>query len=73
VIEVDGHQHSDSVSDRLRDAFLRAEGFLTLRYTNLDVQQPTSVLEDIHQHLVTDPSPGPSLRSGPPSPTRGEG
>ncbi|MEX2127478.1 MAG: DUF559 domain-containing protein [Xanthobacteraceae bacterium] len=37
VIEVDGGQHVDSQSDRVRDADLASEGFTVVRYWNSDV------------------------------------
>lgn len=37
VIEVDGGQHSGSISDRLRDQALEREGFLVLRFWNHEV------------------------------------
>jgi len=37
VVEVDGSQHADSTYDRHRDAFLRAQGYSTLRFWNEDV------------------------------------
>ena len=37
VIEVDGGQHADSMSDAARDAFLRTHGYQVLRFWNHDV------------------------------------
>ncbi|MBB3344849.1 endonuclease domain-containing protein [Luteimonas sp. RC10] len=37
VIEVDGGQHADSMSDAARDAFLRTHGYRVLRLWNHDV------------------------------------
>jgi very-short-patch-repair endonuclease len=37
VIEADGSQHADSLSDRQRDAYLRNRGFQVLRFWNNDV------------------------------------
>lgn len=39
IVEVDGSQHLETQAgyDRVRDAFLREEGFRVLRFTNLDV------------------------------------
>ncbi|MGJ5176088.1 endonuclease domain-containing protein [Bradyrhizobium oligotrophicum] len=48
VIEIDGSQHADAMSDRTRDEVLSSEGFEVARYWNNDVlQQRTAVLEDI--------------------------
>jgi very-short-patch-repair endonuclease len=37
VIEVDGGQHADSAPDARRDRWLRANGFIVLRFWNNDV------------------------------------
>ena len=48
VIEVDGGQHSQSESDKKRDADLRVEGFRIVRYWNTDVlKNPDGVLTDL--------------------------
>jgi very-short-patch-repair endonuclease len=77
VIEIDGSQHANSTGDKARDALLASEGFETLRYWNHDVLRSRRLIqEDIWNRLNTtkeNPSPGASLRSAPPSPTRGEG
>jgi very-short-patch-repair endonuclease len=42
VIEVDGSQHADpwhEAQDRVRDGFVRSEGFRILRFWNLDIDQ----------------------------------
>ena len=41
VIEVDGGQHADSDRDRVRDEYLRAEGFRTVRYWNNESRRRT--------------------------------
>jgi very-short-patch-repair endonuclease len=77
VIEVDGSQHANSSRDEARDALLASEGFETLRYWNNAVLgSPRLIQEDIWNRLKDferNPSPGASLRSAPPSPTREEG
>jgi len=37
IIEVDGGQHYDSPSDRVRDCYLQSQGFQVLRFWNNDV------------------------------------
>jgi very-short-patch-repair endonuclease len=37
IVELDGGQHSENNRDRMRDAFLAAEGYKVLRYWNNDV------------------------------------
>ena len=76
VIEVDGGQHTKSRRDAERDTHPAAKGFRIVRYWNNDVlKNREGVLTDLAHRLRLgwDPSPGPSLRSGPPSPTGGEG
>lgn len=55
VIELDGSQHYDlpgKRADRMRDAYLREQGFTVLRYANSDVDRNfTGVCEDIMAHL----------------------
>ena len=41
IIELDGGQHADSVTDTVRDAWLSAHGYRTLRFWNNDVLQNT--------------------------------
>lgn len=56
VIEVDGGQHFEPVSDARRDAFLRGEGFRLLRFWNNDVlQNPEGALGMILQQLSDGP------------------
>ncbi|MDR3374802.1 MAG: endonuclease domain-containing protein [Ancalomicrobiaceae bacterium] len=88
VVELDGEQHgfdSNLVRDRHRDAFIRAQGFTTMRFWNSEIGgRIDAVLDEIFAALAdaglnlqtsaltgnpVDPSPG--LR--PPSPARGEG
>ena len=74
VVEADGSQHFDSEHDKMRDIDLAARGFRVLRFWNNDILTNTNeVLERILETIETSPSPGSSLRSEPPSPTRGEG
>ena len=52
VVEVDGGQHAESESDVKRNAYLRAEGFRTVRYWNTDVlKNPDGVLTDLLAQL----------------------
>jgi very-short-patch-repair endonuclease len=37
VVEVDGGQHAEIAADRIRDAFMRDEGYRVLRFWNSDV------------------------------------
>ena len=56
VIEVDGIQHADCESDRIRDARLTELGFKVLRFWNGDVMtELDAVLETIDQCLRSQP------------------
>ncbi|MDP4001287.1 MAG: DUF559 domain-containing protein [bacterium] len=37
VIEIDGSQHADSISDKVRDSWLKSQGFKVLRFWNNEV------------------------------------
>ena len=65
VIEVDGNQHAFHQAlayDEKRTAFLKAQGFRVLRFSNYDVMRDIDVvLDTIQAALVpTTPTPGPS-------------
>ena len=65
VIEIDGGQHADSENDKIRDRWLKEEGFEVLRFWNHDVlKNRDGVLEKIMERLCS-----PSLTL----PTEGEG
>jgi very-short-patch-repair endonuclease len=73
VIEVDGGQHADSENDKLRDAWLQAQGFQVLRFWNNEVlENIDGVLETIMAELNKTPPPQPSPPPRP-SPIKGEG
>lgn len=68
VIEVDGGQHAESLSDAVRDKRLYEVGFKVLRFWNNQVLGETdAVLEMIRAELVSAPHPLPS------PPLEGEG
>jgi very-short-patch-repair endonuclease len=63
VIEVDGGQHADSVSDESRTRYLEASGYRVLRFWNNEVLQNTSgVLAVVDTAVNADrpPTPDPS-------------
>jgi very-short-patch-repair endonuclease len=73
IIEADGGQHSESISDRQRDAYLGGKGFRVLRFWNSDVLENASgVFEMIYAALHT-PHPPTAAQRVPPSPVTGEG
>ena len=55
IIELDGSQHYEPDAkqyDKVRDDFLRANGYTVLRYTNFDVKQNfDGVCRDILKHI----------------------
>ena len=56
VIELDGSQHYEDDGmerDKERDQFLRDQGILVLRYTNIDINKRfISVCEDIRNQII---------------------
>ena len=73
IIEADGGQHAESVSDRRRDVYLRNRGFRVLRFWNNDVlDNPGGVFDAIAEALPT-PHPPTAAQWVPPSPLTGEG
>lgn len=55
IVEVDGGQHADSKSDRVRDVYLTDEGFRMLRFWNNDaLSNRDGVLTAILSALQTD-------------------
>jgi very-short-patch-repair endonuclease len=68
VIELDGGQHLESAADAERDRWLRAKGFLVLRFWNHDVlRNLRGVLETISGHLGTTEGTALSRKAAPPS------
>ena len=58
VIEVDGGQHQGSEADRIREAWLEAQGFRVLRFWNNEVlTEMPAVLERIAEALSPSPPP----------------
>ena len=65
IIEVDGGQHAESTTDRIRDEWFRKKGFKILRFWNDDVlKNRDGVLQKIIDRLKS-PLPNP--------PHKGEG
>lgn len=70
VIEVDGGQHAENISDSKRTAYLNAQGYRVLRFWNNDVRDNIEgVLDAIIDAIrIMPPTPDPS-----PPQERGEG
>ena len=66
IVELDGGQHSASLSDSRRDAWLRSEGYRVLPFWNNDALKRTdAVLEEIASAVATaqeTPLPARSAR-----------
>jgi very-short-patch-repair endonuclease len=59
VVEADGSQHQESEYDRVRDAFIRSQGFVVMRFWNDDVWcQVDDVVREIRKQIVemSDPA-----------------
>jgi very-short-patch-repair endonuclease len=58
IIEADGGQHNDSESDRIRDAYLKEQGFRVMRFWNHDIlSNVQGVLEMIRASCQDSPTP----------------
>jgi very-short-patch-repair endonuclease len=67
IVELDGGQHADSITDIHRDAYLKAQGFRVLRIWNDELfTNEEGVMTSILNALQMPPLPNPS-------PARGEG
>jgi very-short-patch-repair endonuclease len=66
VVEVDGGQHQENADyDQRRDAWLKEQGYIVLRFWNHEVmQQIENVLEAIRLAAQATLFPGPSPASG---------
>jgi very-short-patch-repair endonuclease len=66
VIELDGGQHAEDIeSDQQRDACLRRNGFVVLRFWNNEIfANIGGVLEVIRQQCLASPTPRPPPARG---------
>lgn len=65
VIEVDGGQHAESEKDKVRDRWLKKEGFRILRFWDHDVlKNRDGVWEKLTEHLAPPPIPSPRRGRG---------
>jgi very-short-patch-repair endonuclease len=52
IVEADGGQHYENPKDAVRDEWLRREGYVVVRYSNIDIlKNPEGVLTDLLAHL----------------------
>lgn len=68
VIEVDGEQHAESETDKLRDEWLRSQGFNVLRFWNNNVLTNIKGVIDLIGEQIS-----PSLVEGVAAKRRGKG
>jgi very-short-patch-repair endonuclease len=77
IVELDGILHDkpeQQAHDARRDAFLRAQGFKVLRFSNdLMLGNGNLVLDSIRQAIEAHCGPSPDLLRRPPSPAEGRG
>ena len=74
LVEVDGGQHVDSVSDTERTKWLEHRGFRILRFWNNEVLNETDAVLGVILAAATAAGPSPGAPDGaPPSPRWGEG
>jgi very-short-patch-repair endonuclease len=72
IVEADGGQHADSISDAKRTAFLESKGYRVLRFWNNDILNNLDGVAQVIANALSDPHPARALR-GSPSPSGGEG
>jgi very-short-patch-repair endonuclease len=52
IVEADGGQHMESRRDVVRDMWLASEGYVVIRYSNIDIlKNPDGVLTDLSLRL----------------------
>jgi len=56
IVEADGGQHCGSSNDLIRDQWLAKEGYVVVRYSNIDIlKNPEGVLTDLLSQLEARP------------------
>jgi len=72
IVEADGGQHSESIADNRRAAFLESKGYRVLRFWNNDILSNLDGVAGVIAAALSTPHPARALRESP-SPARGEG
>ena len=58
IVEIDGGEHAESSRDKVREAWLKSQDFVVLRFWNNDVLRNTEgVMEQIARTLQGHPPP----------------
>jgi 2-isopropylmalate synthase len=53
IVEADGGQHSGNARDAVRDQWLAREGYVVVRYSNIDIlKNPEGVVTDLLSYLA---------------------
>lgn len=65
IVEADGSQHAENVSDDVRTAWLESQGFCVIRFWNNDILlNPDGVATAIAAALAPLPNPSPARGEG---------
>jgi very-short-patch-repair endonuclease len=72
IVEADGSQHVENERDMRRDAWLRSQGFVVLRFWNNQIMVEREAVTLAIYDALTSPLPSPPSAALP-SPARGEG
>ena len=72
IIEADGGQHSGSLKDDRRTAFLESKGYRVLRFWNDAILTNLGGVAQVIATALSTPHPAPAAPESP-SPSRGEG
>ena len=72
IIEADGGQHAESVSDNRRTQFLESKGYRLLRFWNHDIMSNLDGVARVIAAALSTPHPAQAALESP-SPSRGEG
>jgi very-short-patch-repair endonuclease len=64
IVELDGGQHSESISDERRTAYLCSQGYSVLRFWNNEVMQNRDGVLDAMLRVIAG-NPSPDLRFAP--------
>jgi very-short-patch-repair endonuclease len=72
IVEADGGQHAENVSDARRTAFLEGVGYRVLRFWNNDILTNLDGVAQVIANALSTPHPAQATPESP-SPSRGEG